>query len=87
MAQAYDAMIAHCVKGSALACCGILAGIPPTASVAYPLRKIASSTFRYVAYPQALGRAFKDFEGRGLKLVAIYQFGPLLPCGEVDPIV
>src|SRR4051812_48250043 len=32
-AQAYDAMIAHCVKGSALACCGILAGIPPRASV------------------------------------------------------
>jgi proteasome lid subunit RPN8/RPN11 len=75
-AQAYDAMIAHCVKGSALACCGILAGIPPTASVAYPLRNVANSPTRYIADWRDISRATKDLEGRGLEFVAIYHSRP-----------
>jgi proteasome lid subunit RPN8/RPN11 len=75
-AQAYDAMIAHCVKGSALACCGILAGIPSTASVAYPLRNVANSPARYFADPRDISRATKDLEGRGLEFVAIYHSRP-----------
>jgi proteasome lid subunit RPN8/RPN11 len=74
--QAYDGMITHCVKGSALACCGILGGIPPTASVVYPLRNIAESPTRYYADPRDLGRAHKDLERLGLKIVAIYHSRP-----------
>ena len=75
-AAAYDAMIAHCTKGSAFACCGILAGVPPTASVAYPLRNAASSRGRYEADARDLFRAVKDLRARGLEIVALYHFYP-----------
>jgi proteasome lid subunit RPN8/RPN11 len=75
-AEAYDAMIAHCLKGSGLACCGILAGIRPTASVAYPLRNIANRPDRYFAEPRDLGQAHGDLVGRGLEIVAIYHSRP-----------
>jgi proteasome lid subunit RPN8/RPN11 len=75
-AEAYDAMIAHCVKGSALACCGFLAGVPPTASVAYPLRNAAGSRVRYVSDPRDMFRAARDLRDRGLEIVAIYHFYP-----------
>jgi proteasome lid subunit RPN8/RPN11 len=77
-AGAYDAMIAHCIKGSALACCGILAGVPPTASVAYPLRNAANSRVRYDADSRDLLQAAQDLRERGLALVAIYHFRPKL---------
>jgi proteasome lid subunit RPN8/RPN11 len=75
-AEAYDAMIAHCVGEPALACCGILAGVPPTASVAYPLRNAANSPSRYNSDPRDLFRANVDLRKRGLAVVAIYHSCP-----------
>ena len=74
--EVYDAMISHCIKGSDLACCGILAGAPPLASAIYPLRNTAKSAVRYDADHQDLLSATMDYRARGLTLVAIYKFHP-----------
>jgi hypothetical protein len=47
--EIYHAMIAHCTRASAGACCGILGGIPPRALAIYPLRNIAVNPYRYDA--------------------------------------
>jgi proteasome lid subunit RPN8/RPN11 len=73
---ALDAMIAHCVQGAALACCGILAGIPPTAAAVYPLRNAAKSRARYHAERRDVLHAVIDLRGWGLTMVAIYHFRP-----------
>jgi [CysO sulfur-carrier protein]-S-L-cysteine hydrolase len=75
-ADVYDAMILHCIKGSPLACFGILAGIAPLASAIYPLRNAAESSIRYESDPQDLLRAFLDLRERGLAIVAIYHCRP-----------
>jgi proteasome lid subunit RPN8/RPN11 len=74
--EALDAMIAHCVNGRALACCGILAGVAPRASRAYPLRNDARSRVRYHADKRDLRHAVLDIRRRKLTMVAIYHFRP-----------
>jgi [CysO sulfur-carrier protein]-S-L-cysteine hydrolase len=74
--EIYDAMISHCIKGSPLACFGILAGIEPLASAIYPLRNAAESAVRYESDPDDLLRAYLDLRERGLAIVAIYQCRP-----------
>jgi [CysO sulfur-carrier protein]-S-L-cysteine hydrolase len=75
-AEVRDAMISHCVKGSALACCGILAGVAPRASAVYPLRNAAESAARYYSDVRDLFRAARDMHEKGLEVVAIYHFRP-----------
>ena len=74
--EIYDAMISHCIKGSPLACFGILAGIEPQASAIYPLRNAAESPVRYESDPDDLLRAYLDLRERGLAIVAIYHCLP-----------
>ncbi len=75
-AEIYDAMISHCIKGSPLACFGILAGIESLASAIYPLQNAAGSPVRYQSDPRDLLRAFLDLQERGLTIVAIYHCRP-----------
>jgi len=74
--EAYDAMVSHCVSGSALATCGILAGAPHTATAAYPLRNVAKSAARYDADPRDMISTHRDLQKRGLEMVAIYHCRP-----------
>jgi [CysO sulfur-carrier protein]-S-L-cysteine hydrolase len=74
--EVYDAMISHCIKGSPLACFGILAGIEPLASAIYPQRNAAESSVRYESDPGDLLRAYLDLRERGLAIVAIYHCRP-----------
>ena len=75
-AEVHDAMIPHCLKGSPLACFGLLAGIEPLASAIYTLWNAAESSVRYQSDPDDLLRAYLDFRGRGLSIVAIYHCRP-----------
>jgi proteasome lid subunit RPN8/RPN11 len=59
-AEIYDAMFAHCIKGSPLARFGILAGTESLVSAIYPLRNAAESSVRYESDPSDL----RDFSPR-----------------------
>jgi proteasome lid subunit RPN8/RPN11 len=78
-AEIYDAMVAHCTRASARACCGILGGIPPLASAIYPLGNNAVNPHRYEADPRDLIRTVGDLRERGLAMVAIYHYSPASP--------
>jgi [CysO sulfur-carrier protein]-S-L-cysteine hydrolase len=75
-AEIYDAMLSHCIRGSPLACFGILAGTLSLVSAIYPLRNAAESSVRYESDPSDLLRAFLDLRERGLTIVAIYHCRP-----------
>jgi [CysO sulfur-carrier protein]-S-L-cysteine hydrolase len=78
-AEIYDAMVAHCTRASARACCGILGGIPPRASAIYPLGNNAVNPHRYEANPRDLIRTVGDLRERALAIVAIYHYCPASP--------
>jgi hypothetical protein len=69
-AEIYDAMIAHCIKGSPVARFGILAGTESLVSAIYPLRNAAESSVRYESdpsHPLSSDRSFPDFSGGGVR--------------------
>jgi proteasome lid subunit RPN8/RPN11 len=76
-ADVHAAMIEHCRREAPLECCGLLAGIPPRASVIYPLQNVApEGAVRYDADPLQLLDAHRDLRERGLELLAIYHSHP-----------
>jgi [CysO sulfur-carrier protein]-S-L-cysteine hydrolase len=78
-AEIYDAMVAHCTRASARACCGILGGSPPQASAIYPLGNVAANPRRYEADSSDLIRTAIDLRDRDLTIVAIYHYSPASP--------
>jgi [CysO sulfur-carrier protein]-S-L-cysteine hydrolase len=71
-----DAMLAHCIRGSPLECCGILGGVAPRVSSLHPLRNQAQSETRYDAEPRDLIDAYIALRARGAEILAIYHSHP-----------
>lgn len=72
-------MVAHCVLGSPLEACGLLAGstashgAPARAVSCFPAHNAAASARVYTVQPRDLLRADRAAEGCGVELLGVYH--------------
>ena len=81
----FDEMLAHAQAELPAECCGLLAGRLPatndpqssvTAEVRYPLLNRLQSPSEYESDPDSMFSAKRDWEARGIEVVAVYHSHP-----------
>ena len=74
LAQSYiDEMIAHSREDDPNECCGIIAGKDGAATQLYRAKNAEASPYRYNVDPKDLLRIYRDIDGNGWDVLAIYH--------------